>query len=282
MVRYISSITYPQGSSNLQVVLFDLKLKGLDVKQKQVAGEYLASILHENLYKKVSPSRWQMSRQMSADEYQTGQPVRIIISINHVVDVILVKSFARYLSQNRLDFMRRHIGFDVGMNDNLTDINAMWEDLASETGNVWQGDGLTNCGNIVRGIDRLKEAISHRNNQGQFKKIYFWTADVMYQIRSVLRLGLDAILTNQPQRVNQVLEEPEFRDKYRPATHYDDPFSQFWIKPSAWQMSIPTISELGETVSNIRETSANFVKTIPDGVSAVIRKVHSSIVSHIR
>lgn len=259
--------------------MFDLKLKELDEpKQKETAGRYLAKILNENLY-----SIYQQSiRLLPKDSMILQPPVRVIISINHASDSVLVKSFIKYMRDNHLDFMSKQIGFDVGMNDDLNQISSMWDDLNGATFNIWQGDGLTNCANIVRGIDRLKDAISIRNNQGHFRKIYYWTADIMYHIRSVLRLGLDAILTNQPQRVLQILDEPEFKTKYRPATPYDDPFQQFWIKPSAWKMSPPTLSEAFETVTNIHETSANFVKTLPDGISAILKKVHHSISSTIK
>lgn len=285
-VKYISEITHPNGSSNnLQLILFDLKLKDLNEQQKERAGYYLATILYENLFKKYNTiidhqrPNYYAPYDDNNNESIFHPPIRVIISINHVTDVILIKSFLNHLRQNRLDFMGNQVGFDVGMNDNLTDISQMWDDLSGLTLNVWQGDGLTNCANIVRGVERLKEAISIRNQQGHFKKIYYWTADVMYQIRSVLRLGLDAILTNQPQRVNQVLEENEFKFKYRLATPFDYPFAQFLIKPSAWKMSAPTLGEAIETVTNIKRTSADFVKTIPDGLSAIVKKVHSAITS---
>lgn len=284
-VKHLSSITYPHKSSNLQLVLFDLKLKDLNEQQKQAAGSYLASILDENLFSKMFNERG--SRRGSSRDIRSQPasplsqpPLRVIISINHTKDLILVKSFIDHMRQNRLDFMALQVGFDVGMNDNLTDISQMWDELNGATFNLWQGDGLTNCANIVRGVERLKQAIDIRNNQGHFRKIYYWTADVMYQIRSILRLGIDAILTNQPQRVVQVLEEPEFSSKYRLATPYDNPFAQYLIPPSAWKMSPPTLNEAVETVSNIRETSANFVKTIPDGFAAVVKKVHNSITFH--
>lgn len=183
------------------------------------------------------------------------------------------------MRQQRLDFMSQQVGFDVGMNDNLTDISHMWDQLNGATFNIWQGDGLTNCANIVRGNDRLKQALEMRNQQGHFRKVYYWTADILYHIRSVLRFGIDAILTNQPERVLQALNENEFKVKYRLATPYDNPFEQFWIKPSGGgQMAAPSFNEALETVQNIRKTSSNFFRTLPDGLSAAIKKVHATIV----
>lgn len=284
-VRHLGDLTTPPTSnSGLQLVLFDLKLKDLNVAQKEVAGRYLAAILNEHIYERYLQATQRSQRrgsQGASFDPLVVPPVRVIISINHVTDKILVQNFIGFMRDNRLEFMSRNVGFDIGMNDKLSEIGEMWNSLEDHTINIWQGDGLTNCANIIRGVDRLKEAISVRNGQGHFKKIYYWTVDVLYHIRAVLRLGLDAVLTNQPERVIQVLEEPEFRDKYRLATPYDNPFSQFWIQPSAWKMPPPTLGEAVETVTNIQKTSANFVKTIPDGIAAAIKKVHNTIKTYI-
>lgn len=269
-LQHIGRITTPPSSSRLQLILFDLKLKDLNYSQKEVAGDYLASKINEHVYK------YYLQATQRNQGFSFQPPIRIIVSINHVDDNVLVRAFINHMRKNRLDFMSQQVGFDVGMNDDLNEISAMWNGLNGATLNIWQGDGLTNCANIVRGSERLKEAISIRNQQGHFRKIYYWTADVMYHIRLVLNHGLDAILTNQPKRVLQVLEEQEFKGKYRMATPYDDPFAQFMIWPSAWKMPAPSIGEVVETVSNIKKTSENFVKTLPEGIAAVIKKVHES------
>lgn len=278
-VKQVAKLTLPPSRINLQLMLLDLKLKGMEQEQKKSAGRHLASILEDGLYR---PYLELVKANPTDGEAINRPPLRVIVSINHVGDSILIRSFMEHLRSRRLDFMSRHVGFDIGMNDELKNISAMWDQLNGITFNVWQGDGLTNCANIVRGVERLKEAISIRNGQGHFKKVYYWTADVMYHIRSVLRLGLDAILTNQPQRVVQVLNEPEFKSKFRLATPFDDPFAQFWIKPSQWKMSVPTLNEAVETVANIRQTSLNFVQTLPDGILAALKKVQSRVVDSIR
>jgi len=279
----LGDITNPPQSSQLQLVLLDLKLKDLQQQsQLQTAGTYLATILYENIYgvyQKRANLLSGAARNSAANYFlQLQPPLRVIVSINHAKDFPLVEAFIGQMRRNHWDFMSQQVGFDVGMNDNLSNITSMWDRLNGATFNIWQGDGLTNCANLVRGVERLKEALTIRNNQGHFRKIYYWTADILYHIRSVLRLGLDAILTNQPQRVLQALNEPEFSSKYRLATPYDYPFEQFWIKPSAWKMSLPTVHEAVETVNNVKKTSADFIKTLPEGIGAAIKKVHSAII----
>lgn len=281
MIRYLAKISIPPATSNLQVVLLDLKLSDLNVTQKQVAGEALASILSDNLYEPYWHARERAKRQSQGDDQLQfyRPPVRVVVSINHVTDAVLVRSFIGILESNRWDFMRQFIGFDVGMNDELGNITSMWQNELNGVWNIWQGDGLTNCANLARGVSRLKEALQVRNDQGPFKKVYYWTVDILYQIRSVFRLGLDAVLTNQPDRVIQVLEEPEFRNKYRLATPFDDPFMQFWIAPSKWRMSFPTLDEAKETLENIQKTGEKFIKTLPDGIVAAFKKVSATVAS---
>lgn len=277
-IQHIGYITAPPSTSFLQLVVLDLKLKDLNANQKLVAGKYLAATIDEHVYRKYLLASKSLKSHKDEQNVIIQPPVRFIISINHVYDNVLIRSFLDYMLENRLEFMSKHVGFDVGMNDNLTDISSMWDNFNGITMNIWQGDGLTNCANIIRGAERLKEAISIRNGQGHFRKIYYWTADVMYLIRSVLRFGLDAMLTNQPQRVIQVLQEPEFNSKYRLASPYDDPFNQFWIKPTAWSIPVPTLGEAVETVANIRKTGEQYVKSLPNGIAVALQKVQKSII----
>lgn len=274
-IKHLGLITIPPATSKLQLVVFDLKLKGMNDAQRETGGRHLAMLLNEHIYTPYLQAKKRRSRRAQQELFRP--PIRVVVSINHVEDNILARSFLQYMRTSRLLFMHQQVGFDVGMNDDLGNVTSMWAQFQEATNNIWQGDGLTNCANIVRGSQRLKEAIEIRNSQGRIRKVYYWTADVMAHIRAILRFGLDAVLTNQPQRVIQVLQEEEFKQKYRLATPYDDPFDQFWIKPLAWKM--PTIGEAIETVTNIRETSANFVKTLPDGLSEALKKVRNAVAS---
>ena len=273
-VAHLGQLTRRAGGERLQLVLFDLKLKELrhDERLLAQAGRGLATILIRNLYS-------------SHNKVQGG--LRSIVSINHASDAPLIRAFIEQakssLSRGQLkwDILQQQVGFDVGMNDDLRNISSMWDSLGGATTNIWQGDGLTNCANLARGHERLRQAIRVRNERGHFAKIYYWTADILYQIRAILRLGVDAMLTNQPQRVLQALEEPEFRRLYRLATPHDSPFEQYSLGgDGAGQMSPrrPTLGEALETVQNIKKTSSDFIKTLPDGIGAALKKVRATFV----
>lgn len=298
-VKHLAQITNPPASSRLLIVLFDLKLKGLRNAQKVTAGRHLAELLHKHIYAPYQSA--------TLDQRQNGPvqpPLRVVISINHASDFVLVKSFINYVKENGLYFMIEHVGFDVGMNDNLKKISNAWGALQGATVNIWQGDGLTNCLNLFRTTTRLQQAISMRNDQDHFRKVYFWTADIKSHIRGILRLDLDAMLTNRPERLNQVLDEREFRTKYRLANPHDDPFQQIISRPSPLQsdsgsMSLlkPSISStessstrilqpVAETLDDIQESSSNFIETLPDEISPQTMKqptpvdfLHEEIIS---
>lgn len=269
-------MTIPPADSGLIFVQFDLKLSKLNEEKKRLAGAALAKLLHENVYDK-----YLRAREQSGDDLAFRPPLRFLISVNHAPDKVLIQTFLDYMENNHLDFMYKNVGFEVGMNDNLTEISHMWDEFQGRVTNIWQGDGLTNCANIVRGIERLKDAITMRNHQGYFRKVYYWTTDIMFHIRSVLRLGLDASLTNTPERVVKVLNEPEFVNRYRLATAYDDPFAQYMIRATAWKMSRPTLGETVEAVKNIQEASANYLKSLPGGLSAAIKTAGRTVRSFV-
>lgn len=272
LLQKLADLTIPPADSGLILVQFDLKLSKLNEEKKRRAGTALATMLRENIYDK-----YLLAREQSGEDLAFRPPLKFLISINHTPDKVLIESFLDYVAQNHLDFMFKNVGFDVGMNDNLTDIRNTWDEFQGRLTNIWQGDGLTNCANILRGIERLKDAITIRNHQGHFRKVYYWTTDIMYHIRSVLRLGLDGSLTNTPERVVKVLNEPEFANRYRLATIYDDPFAQYWMPSTAWKMSRPTLGETVEAAKNIQEASVNYLKTFPAGLTAAIKKAGRDI-----
>ncbi|CAN8013230.1 unnamed protein product [Ixodes persulcatus] len=125
-----------------------------------------------------------------------------------------------------------HVGFDVGLNDKLENIAKMYERLGVN-GHRWQGDGITNCLVNLRSPRRLKETISYRDTnkrESYVDKVYYWTVDKVATIRKTIRRGVDAIITNRPERVTGVLAEDEFKKSVRLATYRDDPWTRLQSK----------------------------------------------------
>ena len=115
------------------------------------------------------------------------------------------------------------MGFDVGMDPgNIDNVGRMWTRL--NVTNVWHGEGITNCLNPIA-THQLEKLEKERDHAGSIiKKVYRWTVDVRDSIRLALSYGMDGIMTNHPERVTAILQEPEFAQSFRLATIYDNPF----------------------------------------------------------
>ncbi|XP_040074083.1 dermonecrotic toxin SPH-like [Ixodes scapularis] len=194
------------------LLVLDLKVSSIQPERKHHAGVDIATKLITHLWKGVQLYR-----------------MRVVLSIGHTTDekvltgaIDTIKFSDPHLS------LFNYVGFDVGMNDKLEDIAKMYERLGVYR-NRWQGDGITNC-KFVWSYKRLMKAISYRDSNKYIDKVYYWTIDKKKTIRKVIRKGVDAIITNYPNRVREVLKEREFEKTVRLATYLDDPWVRFRTK----------------------------------------------------
>lgn len=219
-------------AENLTLLVLDLKLQGLDSQAKVNAGLAMAQQVVENLFLADDSTR-----------QLANHNLRVVVSVNHVNDYDFVLNFLHYIERQNLDTeLMPRIGFDVGMNDELSMIETMWTKFATHSKqklNIWQGDGVTNCISPFYNLGRLTDAITKRDSMprsGYMQKVYQWTIDLHERLREALRLGVDAIMTNHPERILTVINEPEMIQQVRLANHDDNPFERF----SASQFSART------------------------------------------
>ncbi|RWS18543.1 hypothetical protein B4U80_08219, partial [Leptotrombidium deliense] len=90
--------------------------------------------------------------------------------------------------------------------------------------------GITNCIGFLYPLIRLQALVQKRDecniDKDPFcpRKVYQWTTDNQSRFRSILRMQVDGFITNYPNRLNEVLREPEFATKFRLATNRDNPW----------------------------------------------------------
>ncbi|CAN7979553.1 unnamed protein product, partial [Ixodes pacificus] len=123
-------------------------------------------------------------------------------------------------------------GFDVGLNDPLDEISKMYGDLGIDH-NRWQGDGVSNCLSLFRPANRLKEALRYRDSRtdrSYADKVYHWTIDLSSAIRSSIRMGVDGIITNYPERVSTIIMEGPFRRAVKLANPQDTPWRKVKVE----------------------------------------------------
>jgi glycerophosphoryl diester phosphodiesterase len=217
-VREASIDTADGPGQNLTMLFLDLKLNPLTQQAKERAGQELAKSILNNLF---VPGSQQDAR---------ARTFRLIVSINHVNDIDLVRHFIHTLEiNNSSHLLSENIGFDVGMNDDLQLIESTWRKFATNgvNLNLWQGDGITNCLSPIKNLERLSRALTKRDTTGNYPaKVYHWTIDLHDRMRDSLLMGVDAIMTNHPERLMTVLQEPMLAHELRPATREDNPFQK--------------------------------------------------------
>ncbi|XP_054709227.1 dermonecrotic toxin StSicTox-betaIB1i-like [Uloborus diversus] len=236
-LNYVRDLTSPNNAKyqkSLSLLFLDLKLSDVTRSQKYKAGEEIAKNLITNLW-----------------NYDLSDPqIHVLLSIGHTSDSDAIKGVQETFTKSHRSTSMKKLGFDVGLNDDLNSVRKMWSKL-NINANRWQGDGITNCFRFMRDDTRLRHAIRIRDSgTGFIEKVYDWTVDITENIRRSLRSGVDAMITNFPERVISVLQEKEFRDKYRLASEEDSPFSRVALAPLKHSLRVPTMTSY---VSSIRE-----------------------------
>lgn len=274
-VRQIAIDEYDGIGKNLTLLFLDLKLDYLDNKAKAKAGLELARSIVDNLLmplsetnsidniEQIAPIEGNsiiettspiMKRRFDDDELRKEKKFYLILSVNHVTDVELIYNFLYYLEENNSTHLLQRIGFDVGMNDDIQLIEKMWKKFKN-TINIWQGDGYTNCFSPFYNLERLSRAIVKRDSDlGYPSKVYHWTIDLHDRMRESLMMGVDAIMTNHPERLVSILKEPDMVHVFRLANENDEPFKKLTRKLNT--INIESARYQRSPVSHLSRTGA--------------------------
>lgn len=103
-------------------------------------------------------------------------------------------------------------------------------------GHIWLGEGESNwfVPILKWAIDEtFAKLIEQRIRAGDLtkvSKVYTWTVDPKWVIKYYLETGIDAVITNYPQNVDEAIAEFNNKSeamKFRLATLDDDPFAIF-------------------------------------------------------
>ncbi|MBN2651047.1 MAG: hypothetical protein JXR63_01590 [Spirochaetales bacterium] len=71
----------------------------------------------------------------------------------------------------------------------------------------------------------IQTMTNRRDQLGNYKKAYFWTLNSKASMRKCIDYNCDGIITNYPDRLNEVLNEANYQAIVRPATQQDNQFS---------------------------------------------------------
>ncbi|GIY21156.1 dermonecrotic toxin LcsSicTox-betaIC1 [Caerostris extrusa] len=211
-LQHVRDVTDPEKSDSYynRMVLQFLDLKLSSSQNKMVSGRDLARHILDYLWTK---------------DRSRPQEVKVIIYVAGVEDKDVFVGFMQEFRDRGEEGRLSDVGFDGGTG-NLFDIRNMFEELGVK--NVWQGDGKTNCVSAFYPDGRLRRAVLIRDSRkGHINKVYHWTIDLKLRMRLSLNLGVDGMITNDPDDLLEVIQESYYSDTYRLATLDDDPFVRY-------------------------------------------------------
>lgn len=209
-MRRLTTPGHPYYRKELVLLFMDVKVSGLSYEGKVLAGYDLAM--------KIIRHYWMRG--------QSGARAYILVSVPSIDSKAFVDSFRLTLKLEKFSHYNSKIGFDFSGNEDLDVTRSTYEYL-NINDQIWQGDGITNC--LPRGTSRLRRALWIRDRPGRtyINKVYWWTVDKMSTMRTTLRMGVDGLITNYPDRLISILKEEEFSGKLRLATYSDNPWKKF-------------------------------------------------------
>nr|A0A1L4BJ98.1 RecName: Full=Dermonecrotic toxin Hl-PLD1; AltName: Full=Phospholipase D; Short=PLD; AltName: Full=Sphingomyelin phosphodiesterase D; Short=SMD; Short=SMase D; Short=Sphingomyelinase D; Flags: Precursor [Hemiscorpius lepturus]API81378.1 venom toxin [Hemiscorpius lepturus] len=211
-LKRIRELTSP-GSSKFRkgfiLLMLDLKISKLSDNAKSKAGKEIADMIIKRL--------WSGSGEKAQ--------LYIVLSFPYVNDIEFVRAFReRVKSKGFASEAEKRIGWDISGNEDLGKIRDAYQKLGI-TDNVWQSDGITNC--LTRSHDRLAEAVCKRDSDKEWpslKKVYYWTVDKQSSMKEALKVGVDGMITNDPDDLVAVLNE--FSGTHRLANINDSPWQK--------------------------------------------------------
>ncbi|CAN7982410.1 unnamed protein product, partial [Ixodes hexagonus] len=215
-VRKVTSTSDAKYKDHVALLFLDLKVTDLSPDSKTKAGKDIAKKLLDHLWYNVD----------------VNKTVNVLLSIGHVSDKDVFKGTLETIMKHGDPELAEKIGFDVGLNDPLDEISKMYSELGIDH-NRWQGDGVSNCLSLFRPANRLKEALRYRDSRtdrSYADKVYHWTIDLSSAIRSSIRMGVDGIITNYPERVSTIIMEGPFRRAVKLANPQDTPWKKVKVE----------------------------------------------------
>ena len=192
-------------SQNFALFWIDLKLGAVETQNLFSSGQQIAKVIIKNLF-------------------PAGEtvPLHVLLGAEQTDQVNFFRGFREYITMKRPELMSK-FGYDISKTKYTIDeiLNALKS--VGITDNIWMGDGITNC--LPRGNSRLKRILARRDSGSGPDKVYAWTTDKSSTMREWLKLGVDAIIVNYPDRLEHLVKV-EFKNSLVYATRATDPWKR--------------------------------------------------------
>lgn len=205
-LEFLSDITdmdsdnYEKG---LILVFLDLKVSGLTADQTAEAGKNLASKLAKHLWN------------YGAKHIN----VQVLLCLYGPPALVLAASYHETMLELGMKKQLEVTGWDITGYMAVEELEDVWNKMNFNC-RVWQGDGMSNC--LSYSCSRLDSVLRARNKNVPFmSKVYYWVAEGNRTISNVLSMGVDGLITNNPEWVSAIVKEST---SYRLATNLDSPW----------------------------------------------------------
>nr|ANY30976.1 loxtox protein [Loxosceles similis] len=212
-IRQVTSPGTKEYREQLILLALDLKLQRISVNLAYAAGTDIANKLIDHYWKRGNST----ARAYILLNIPSIRHFDFINGFKHTI--IRREGYERYDDKYGINFTG---------NDDL-ELTRLMLGRMNITYNIWQADGITSC--LPRGTRRLKEAIRRRDTEGYkfIYKVYSWTLVAYSTMRRSMRLSVDGIMSNHPERVVYILGEGYFANRFRMATLEDNPWQKYHV-----------------------------------------------------
>ncbi|RWS21254.1 hypothetical protein B4U80_00670 [Leptotrombidium deliense] len=168
-LKYVNDVTKPgreEFKEKLILLVLDLRTRNIKTS-KYKAGIKFAQQVIQYLF----------------DDGRTTSRIYLQLSLNSAKDADFVIGFEDELAKSeKVEEIKHKIGWDVGLNDKLEDIDEMWTKIKSVK-KIWIGDGTINCLSSMYKYTRLNKVLNRRKtcrdvmNEYCPKKVFIWMID---------------------------------------------------------------------------------------------------------
>lgn len=151
--------------------------------------------------------------------------IKVLLGVEKLNQKQFFSGFRKYIEKNRPELLPK-FGYDFSSERSLgiDTILAAFQEVGIQE-NIWMGDGITNC--LPLDNTRLIEILKKRDSSTKLAplKVYAWTSDRTSTMREWLQLGIDAIITNYPNRLKTLVNE-EFQNRLALADSNTNPWER--------------------------------------------------------
>lgn len=213
---YMRTVTSPDGGKfkgKMRLLVLDLKTYGIRKGNQYQAGVDIAKKLIRHLWRNVS----------------ANNTLDVLVSISELKDKDILRGVLGAIQDDtNSQYLMKRIGFAFDQFDNPAVVGKVFSQNGI-IGHRWLGSGVTNC---LPHMSRyqLKDIVACRDGRksgcNYVEKGFTWTLDMQSSMARVIKIGLDAVMTNYPENALAAMRRKDVAPLVRLAGAEDSPWTR--------------------------------------------------------